>query len=199
MFIGKLNMERKKNTFNIHELIDEKDVTPELFYTIVEISKGSKNKYELDKKTGLLRLDRILFTSTHYPANYGFIPRTYSSDDDPLDVLILTNEEIIPNALVQCRAIGVIKMIDNGQIDEKIIAVCINDPLYNSFYDISQLPNHIFEEIKHFFAVYKTLENKLTFVGNIEGNEKAKEIIAKSIKAYNRRLKEDDAEIESFS
>ena len=116
-------------------------------------------------------------------------------------VAVWRNEkvEIIPNALVQCRAIGVIKMIDNGQIDEKIIAVCINDPLYNSFYDISQLPNHIFEEIKHFFEVYKTLENKLTFVGNIEGNEKAKEIIAKSIKAYNRRLKEDDDEIESFS
>lgn len=183
---------------NIHELIDKKDITPYLFYTIVEISKGSKNKYELDKKTGLLRLDRILFTSTHYPANYGFIPRTYSSDDDPLDVLILTNEEIVPNALVKCKPIGVIKMIDNGQIDEKIIAVCTSDPFYNGFKDIKELPNHIFEEIKHFFEVYKTLENKMTFVGSIQSHEQAEEIVRKSILAYEAKFEDENYQIEGI-
>ena len=177
-------MERKKNTFNIHELIDEKDVTPELFYTIVEISKGSKNKYELDKKTGLLRLDRILFTSTHYPANYGFIPRTYSSDDDPLDVLVLCQSPINPMTLVECYPIGVVKMIDQDEVDEKIIAIVKNDPSLNCYKDISELPKHIFDEISHFFNVYKTLEGKTTYVKEILNSEKAKEIIQHSIINY---------------
>ena len=114
---------------NIWHDIDVERITPKDFFAVVEIKKGSKNKYELDKKTGLLRLDRILYTSTHYPANYGFIPRTYANDNDPLDVLILSSEEIDPLVLVQCYPIGVIQMEDNKHLDEKIIAIPFSDPM----------------------------------------------------------------------
>ncbi len=127
--------------------------------------KGSKKKYELDKETGLIILDRILYTSTHYPANYGFIPRTLGDDKDPLDVLVICSEEIEPMSLVRCYPIGVMYMRDNGDMDEKIIAIPYNDPTYNYYTDIEQLlPEHIFEEIQHFFSVYKDLENKETDV-----------------------------------
>ena len=117
-------------------------------------------EYELDKETGFIILDRILYTSTHYPANYGFIPRTYADDGDPLDVLLICAEAIEPMTLVRAYPIGVIKMIDNGKYDEKIIAIPFSDPNYNMYTDIDQLPRHIFEEMKHFFTVYKQLENK---------------------------------------
>ena len=113
---------------NIWHSIDSRRINKDKFYACIEISSGSRNKYELDKETGFLKLDRILYTSTHYPANYGFIPKTYALDNDPLDVLILCNESIVPLTLVQCKPIGVMRMIDNGQADEKIIAVCLNDP-----------------------------------------------------------------------
>ena len=145
-------------------------VTPTDFVCVIEISKGSKNKYELDKETGLLILDRILHTSTHYPANYGFIPRTYGDDGDPLDVLLLCSEPVQPMTLVRAYPIGVISMLDNGKNDEKIIAVPFNDPNYNCYHDISELPSHVVDEMEHFFTVYKALENKTTAV-----NEKATE------------------------
>jgi inorganic pyrophosphatase len=150
----------------------------------IEIPKGSKKKYELDKETGFLQLDRILYTSTHYPANYGFIPRTYGDDQDPLDVLLLCSEEIEPMTLVQCYPIGVITMIDNGRNDEKIIAIPFGDPTYNHYTDIAQLPDHISEEMNHFFRVYKQLEAKETVVNDVGGREKAVEIIRAAIESY---------------
>ena len=169
---------------NIWHDIDPSRVTPESFTAVIEIPAGSKKKYELDKQTGLLRLDRILYTSTHYPANYGFIPRTYAADNDPLDVLVLCQESIVPMTLVRCYPIGVMKMIDDEQEDEKIIAIPFNDPSLTVYDDISQLPEHTFDEIKHFFKVYKSLEGKETVVSEALGREEAKEIIKKSIARY---------------
>ena len=169
---------------NIWHDISPKRITPEDFMAVVEISKGSKKKYELDKETGLIKLDRILYTSTHYPANYGFIPRTYGDDLDPLDVLILCSEPIEPLTLVQCYPIGMISMVDNGRNDEKIIAIPFNDPTYNGYSDISQLPNHIFDEMSHFFTVYKALECKETAVNEVSGREAALQIIGKAIDSY---------------
>lgn len=167
--------------------IDSSRIRPESFEVVVEIPKGSKIKYELDKQTGFLKMDRILHTSTHYPANYGFIPKSYADDFDPLDVLILCSETLYPLTLVKCYAIGVITMIDNGRNDEKIIAIPFDDPNYNTYTDISQLPNHIFDEMKHFFTVYKSLENKDTAVDEIKGADQAREIIKCSIDAYQER------------
>ena len=147
---------------NIWHDISPKRITPEEFIAVVEISKGSKKKYELDKETGLIILDRILHTSTHYPDNYGFIPRTYGDDRDPLDVLVLCSEPLEPLTLVRCYPIGMISMIDSGRNDEKIIAIPVNDPTYNGYTDIKELPPHIFEEMRHFFRVYKNLEGKET-------------------------------------
>ena len=167
---------------NIWHDISPKRITTDKFYAVIEISKGGKNKYELDKETGLLKLDRVLFTSTHYPANYGFIPRTYADDGDPLDVLVLCSETIQPMTLVECKPIGVLTMIDDNHNDEKIIAVPVNDPNYNGYSDISDLPTHYFEEIRHFFQVYKTLENdKVTTVTEINGCEDAKETMQEKI------------------
>lgn len=170
---------------NIWHSIDSRRITKEKFFACIEISLGSKTKYELDKETGLLKLDRILYTSTHYPANYGFIPKTYAEDNDPLDVLVLCNESIIPLTIVECKPIGVMHMVDNGQADEKIIAVCLNDPFYKDYNSIKDLPAHVSEEIKHFFTVYKSLEGKETVVNNeLEGAEEAKLVIEESIKRY---------------
>ena len=170
---------------NIWHSIDSRRITKDKFFACIEISLGSKAKYELDKETGMLKLDRILYTSTHYPANYGFIPKTYAEDNDPLDVLVLCNESIIPLTIVECKPIGVMHMIDNGQADEKIIAVCLNDPFYKDYNSIKDLPAHVSEEIKHFFTVYKSLEGKETVVDNeLEGAEEAKQVIQESIKRY---------------
>lgn len=170
---------------NIWHDIDNDRITKDKFLACIEIPKGSKKKYELDKETGMIILDRILFTSTHYPANYGFIPRTYSQDRDPLDVLILCNETFDPLVLVRCKPIGVVKMIDNSECDEKIISVCVDDPSMNCYNDISELPKHLFDEITHFFTVYKALEDKETVVTEICGVEEAKQVIQQSLDAYN--------------
>ena len=169
---------------NIWHDINPKRITPDDFIAVIEIEKGSKNKYELDKETGHIILDRILHTSTHYPANYGLIPRTYGDDKDPLDVLVLCSETIRPASLVRVYPIGVISMMDNGEGDEKIIAIPFGDPTYNTYKDISELPPYIFEEMKHFFQVYKNLEGKETVVNEVQGAEVAKEIIAKCIDNY---------------
>lgn len=170
---------------NIWHDINPARITPEDFIGVIEIPKGYKQKYELDKETGLLILDRILYTSTHYPANYGLIPRTLSDDGDPLDVLVLCSESLSPLSLVRCYPIGVITMLDNGQNDEKIIAIPFNDPTYNDYKDISQLPEHIFDEMRHFFSVYKQLENKQTAVDEVANCTKAVEIIKYCQKNYN--------------
>ncbi|MGI6030182.1 MAG: inorganic diphosphatase [Eubacteriales bacterium] len=169
---------------NIWHSINPKRITPEDFIAVVEISKGSKKKYELDKETGLIILDRILHTSTHYPANYGFIPRTYGDDGDPLDVLVLCSEKIEPLCMVRCYPIGVIKMLDGGKGDEKIIAIPFNDPNYNCYGDIGELPRHIFEEMSHFFSVYKSLEHKETVVDEVQGREEAVKVITHCIENY---------------
>ena len=149
---------------NIWHDISPKRISPEDFICVIEISKGSKKKYELDKETGLIMLDRILYTSTHYPANYGFIPRTYGDDGDPLDVLLICAEKLEPMSLVRAYPIGVISMVDNGNYDEKIIAIPFNDPNYNMYKSIDQLPTHLFDEMRHFFKVYKNLEDWSLFV-----------------------------------
>ena len=168
-----------------HDIAPER-ITKDSFYAVIEIQKGGKVKYELDKETGLILMDRILYTSTHYPANYGFIPRTYAQDKDPLDVLVLCSEQIISMSLVQCYPIGVISMVDGGDSDEKIIAIPFGDPMYNGYKDISDLPKHIFDEMSHFFLVYKALENKVTAIENIEGRDAAVRIIQDCIDEYNR-------------
>ncbi len=159
-------------------------VTPTDFICVIEISKGSRNKYEMDKETGFLILDRILHTSTHYPANYGFIPRTYGDDGDPLDVLLLCSEPVQPLTLVRAYPIGVIKMLDNGKNDEKIIAVPFDDPNYNCYQDITELPPHVVAEMEHFFTIYKALENKTTVVNDKGDREEAVKIIRKCLDNY---------------
>ena len=171
---------------NIWHNIDPSRIQPEDFIAVIEIEKGSKKKYELDKETGLIILDRILHTSTHYPANYGFIPRTFADDLDPLDVLVLCSEPIGSLTMVRVYPIGMITMTDNNRLDEKIIAIPFNDPTYNQFTDISELPAHIFEEMRHFFTVYKELEGmKHTAVDEIKGREDAIKTIEKSLQMYN--------------
>ena len=171
---------------NIWHDLDSKRVSKDSFIACIEISKGSKKKYELDKETGLIILDRILYTSTHYPANYGFIPKTYSGDNDPLDVLVLCQETLEPMSLVKCRPIGVVLMIDGGEVDEKIIAVVENDPVMNVYKDISDLPSHMLEEMQHFFRVYKQLEGKSTYIEKVESVESSKKIIEDSIENYKK-------------
>lgn len=169
---------------NIWHDISPKRINADDFVCVIEISKGSKKKYELDKETGFIILDRILYTSTHYPANYGFIPRTYGDDGDPLDVLLLCSEPLEPLTLVRAYPIGMISMIDNGKNDEKIIAIPFTDPNYNMYTEIDQLPNHIFEEMRHFFSVYKNLENKTTAVNEVSGRHEAISTINKAIDSY---------------
>ena len=173
---------------NIWKDIDSKRISPEKFVTVVEISKGSKMKYELDKETGTLILDRVLYTSTHYPHNYGFIPRTYALDNDPLDVLVLCQQPINPLTLCRCHPIGVVLMIDQGKNDEKIIAVCDDDPDINMYQDINELPEHTLNEICHFFKVYKELEGKHTSITKILDHNEAKKIIQQSIDRFNENF-----------
>lgn len=173
---------------NIWHDISRDRIHAEDFYAVVEITKGSKMKYELDKETGLLVLDRILYTSTHYPANYGFIPRTLADDGDPMDVLILSSEPLLARTLVRCYPIGVITMNDNGAMDEKVIAIPFTDPTYNGYKSITELPKHIFDEMEHFFRVYKELENKPTSVSEVYDHDVAKDVIQKSITSYVERI-----------
>lgn len=173
---------------NIWHDIDSKRITRKDFEAVIEIPKGSKMKYELDKETGLLKLDRVLHTSTHYPANYGFIPKTFADDNDPLDVLVLCSEQIEPMALVRCYPIGVISMVDGGHADDKIIAIPFGDPTYNEYKDISQLPKHIFDEMIHFFKVYKMLENKDTAIDEAKGVLAAVDIIEDAIEDYKKKF-----------
>lgn len=170
---------------NIWHDISPKRINADDFMAVIEITKGGKAKYEMDKETGLLRLDRVLYTSTHYPANYGFIPRTYASDGDPLDVLVLCSENIVPMSLIRCYPIGVIIMDDGGKKDEKIIAIPFDDPTYNSYKDIKELPSHIYEEMQHFFKVYKELEaGRDTEIEMVWGPEEAREIIISCLERY---------------
>ena len=173
---------------NIWHDMKQERIKPDDFLAVIEITKGGKNKYELDKETGMLRLDRVLYTATHYPANYGFIPKTYAEDNDPLDVLVLCQENIDPMTLVECYPIGVINMIDSEENDEKIIAIAKKDPFLNQYKDIKDVPNHISAEIMHFFEVYKQLEDKQTVVEKVLGREEAEKTIQKAIDRYNLKF-----------
>lgn len=160
------------------------DNAPAEFATIIELGKGSKVKYEVDKATGLLRVDRVLYSSVVYPANYGFIPRTLGEDDDPLDVLVLMQEPVVPLAIVRARAIGMMVMIDQGANDEKIIAVCIDDPEYRDYTHIDQLAPHRLAELKRFFLDYKALEHKAVRVEEFEGPERARDVVTTALARY---------------
>lgn len=173
---------------NIWHDISADRVTAEKFIACIEISKNSKMKYELDKETGRLRLDRVLYTSTHYPANYGFIPKTYADDGDPLDVLVLCQAEIMPLCLVECRPIGIFKMIDGKKFDAKVIAVPVGDPAWNVYENIDQLPEHIIDEMHHFFTVYKELEGKHTTIRETRGPTESKRLIQEAIDAYKEKF-----------
>lgn len=170
---------------NIWHDVSPERIKPNDFLCVIEIPKGSRKKYELDKETGYIILDRVLYTSTHYPANYGFIPRTYGDDNDPLDVLLICAEDLEPLTLVRAYPIGIIAMVDNGHRDEKIIAIPYNDPNYNMYKSIDELPRHIFDEMRHFFAVYKNLEDKETAVEEVANAETAIQIIEEAIVRYN--------------
>ena len=173
---------------NVWHDLDPKYIHPDRFIAVVEIPEGSKKKYELDKATGTIILDRILYTSTHYPANYGFIPRTYGDDKDPLDVLILCSEPLDPLTLVRCYPIGMITMTDGGCNDEKIIAIPFGDPNYNMYHSVRELPMHVFNEMQHFFNVYKALEDKETDAGGLRDRQEAIKTIANAMDGYYRKF-----------
>src|SRR5882757_9515034 len=167
-----------------HDTYVDDAVISTAFPVIVEIPKGSTNKYELDKETGLLRLDRVLYSAVYYPADYGFIPRTYCDDDDPLDVLVLGQEPVNPLTIVEARAIGVMRMRDEKGIDDKIVAVSVRDPAYADYTDKEQLPGHVLRQVRRFFEDYKTLENKQVIVGDLLGPDEAVRIIIDALQLY---------------
>jgi inorganic pyrophosphatase len=163
---------------------------PKIVNAVIEIPKGSKLKYELDKKSGLIKVDRVLFSSVHYPANYGFIPQTYCEDRDPLDVLVLGQEIVTPLCIMRAKIIGVMRMQDQGEADDKLIAVHADDPEYSHFYSISELPPHRLTEVRRFFEDYKVLENKKVTVEKFLGPNEAMSILQDAISFYNVKKSE---------
>ena len=164
--------------------------SPEVVQAIIEIPKGSKTKYELDKETGFLRLDRVLYSSVYYPYNYGFIPQTYCDDKDPLDILVISQVNVLPLCIMRAKVIGVMRMIDGGEADDKIIAVSPDDMSVRHIEDIDDLPEHALRELKAFFEDYKKLEHKEVEVEEFYGRKKAWSIINQSIVDYKEYVKE---------
>ena len=169
-----------------HDLPNNPESAGEGFNVVIEIPRGSKVKYELDKPSGLLRVDRILYSSVHYPANYGFLPRSYCEDGDPLDVLVLGSEAVVPLSIMRARAIGVMLMDDEGKDDSKILAVHVNDPAMNEIRDLDELPRHTYREIQRFFEEYKVLEDKEVEVKEVLGAEAANQAVIASFEYYRR-------------
>ncbi len=167
-----------------HDLPNNPDTAHQAVNVVIEIPRGSRVKYELDKPTGMLRVDRILYSAVHYPANYGFIPRSYCADGDPLDILVLGNEPVVPLAMMQARPIGVLHMEDEGKADDKVVGVHIHDPAYDEIVDIDQLPAHTFKEIERFFQDYKALENKSVIVEELRGAQEAVQVVRDALALY---------------
>jgi inorganic pyrophosphatase len=175
--------------FNPWHNVSPGEDLPEIVNGIIEIPKGTRAKYELDKDSGLLKLDRVLFSSMYYPANYGFIPQTFCDDKDPLDILIISQIDVVPMCIVPAKIIGVMRMLDNGEADDKIIAVSAGDPSVNHINDISELPQHFISELRNFFEDYKKLEKKTVKVEDFLGKETALEILNESFELYNTHFK----------
>lgn len=170
--------------FNPWHNVSPGDKLPGIVNGIIEIPKGTRAKYELDKESGLLILDRVLYSSVYYPANYGFIPRTYCDDKDPLDILVLSQIDVVPLCIVPAKVIGVMRMLDGGEADDKIIAVAAGDPSVSHINDISELPAHFISEMRNFFEDYKKLENKTVVVEDFLGRETAIQILNESFNMY---------------
>jgi inorganic pyrophosphatase len=162
--------------------------TPGIVNALIEIPQGSRTKYEIDKKTGLLKLDRVIYSSFHYPVNYGFIPQTLGHDGDPLDILVLCSQVIQPLCLVEATVIGNMQMIDSGEEDDKIIAVATNDPSVNHFSEIDELPRHFILELRNYFEQYKVLENKQVKIDAFQSKEEAYGIITDAIAYYKQKF-----------
>lgn len=165
---------------------------PDIVNGIIEIPKGTRAKYELDKDSGLLILDRVLYSSVYYPANYGFIPQTYCDDKDPLDILILSQIDVVPLCIVPAKIIGVMRMLDNGEADDKIIAVAAGDPSVSHINDITELPQHFISEMRNFFEDYKKLEKKTVVVEEFLDKATALKILAESFEMYKEYMKKND-------
>jgi len=178
---------RKSNPWHAVEIGSN---APDIVNGIIEIPKHTRAKYELDKESGLLKLDRVLYSSVYYPANYGFIPQTYCDDHDPLDILILSQITIVPMCIVSAKVLGVMRMMDGGEHDDKIIAVAENDMSVNHYKDISELPDHFINEMRNFFEDYKKLEHKTVVVKEFQNAELAKNIVLQSIIDYQKLIAE---------
>lgn len=179
-------MDKHINTFNPWHNVSPGNKLPYIVNGIIEIPKGTRAKYELDKDSGLLKLDRVLYSSVYYPANYGFIPQSYCDDNDPLDILILSQIDIVPMCIVSAKVIGVMRMLDNGDADDKIIAVAEGDPAVNHINDISELPAHFISEMRSFFEDYKKLENKTVVVEDFLNQATAIRILEESFALYKK-------------
>lgn len=175
--------------FNPWHHVSPGDKVPQTVNGIIEIPKGTRAKYELDKDSGLLKLDRVLYSSVYYPANYGFIPQSYCEDKDPLDILVLSQIDVVPLCIVPAKVIGVMRMLDGGEADDKIIAVAEGDPNVRHYNDISELPQHFISEMRSFFEDYKKLENKTVVVEDFQGREIAQEILSEAFRMYQRNFK----------
>ena len=173
-----------------HDIYVDEELVDTSFPVVVEVPKGSKNKYEIDKELGCLRLDRVLYSAVHYPADYGFIPRTYCDDGDALDALVLAQEPVHPLTVIDARAIGVMRMRDDKGTDDKVIAVSVRDPAFNDYVEHSSLPGHLLREIRRFFQDYKVLENKHVDVDEPLGRDEALRVIHEALDAY-KRLRRD--------
>jgi inorganic pyrophosphatase len=172
----------------LHDITPGKNIPKEI-NVIVEIEKGSKNKYELDKETGLIKLDRVMYTSQDYPFDYGFVPQTHWHDGDPLDVVLLTTHPLVPGLLLTARPVGVLDMIDDGESDAKIIAVPVKDPRWNEVKDLSDVNPHTIEEIKHFFETYKQIQKKTVTIPTIRDAKAAMEVVLEGIELYKKEFK----------
>jgi inorganic pyrophosphatase len=176
-----------------HDVYIDEDQLTDTFPVVIEVPMGSKNKYELDKESGLLKLDRVLFSAVHYPANYGFVPRSFCDDGDPLDALVIGQEAVVPLCILHARAIGVMRMRDDKGIDDKIIAVSAHDPVYHEHEKLEDLPEHKLREIRRFFEDYKALENKEVVVEGMRGRDEALQILRESLVLY-RKLRRGELE-----